>query len=60
MQKSLVIQLAFSVSILLTSFVDADETAVRKALGEYVDVFNQKAAEMFGGFWTEKGTHTCR
>ncbi len=41
-------------------FSPADEAAVRKTLTEYVDIFNQKAAEKVGAYWTEKGTHTDR
>lgn len=53
------------VCVLLVSFMAlptaaADEAAVRETLREYVELFNQKAADKVGAFWTEKGTHTDR
>lgn len=37
-----------------------DEAAVRKTLSDYVDVFNQKAVDQIGRFWTASGTHVDR
>lgn len=39
---------------------DADETAVRKSLSDYVSVLNQRAVDRIGEFWTEEGTHVDR
>ena len=60
MKKSFSIALSLCASFMAPPFVLADEAAVRKTLGEYVDVFNQKAADKVGGYWTEEGTHTDR
>ena len=60
MKKSSSIAFALAASFLAAPLVRADEGAVRRALAEYVDVFNQKAAEKVGAYWTEKGTHTDR
>jgi uncharacterized protein (TIGR02246 family) len=60
MKKSTSIAFALAASFLAAPLVMADEAAVRKTLGEYVDVFNQKATEKVGAYWTENGTHTDR
>ncbi|MCA9009329.1 MAG: SgcJ/EcaC family oxidoreductase [Planctomycetaceae bacterium] len=60
MRKSCFIALALLVSFMAVPIIRADESAIRKTLAEYVDVFNQKAAEKVGAYWTENGTHTDR
>lgn len=60
MRKSFSAVLALVVTIMVVSHGHADEAAVRRTLGQYVEVFNQKAAEKVGAFWTEHGTHTDR
>lgn len=39
---------------------NCDEAAVRKTLADYVNVFNQKAVDQVGSFWTASGTHIDR
>ena len=55
---------SIAMTIFATFFVvpstHADEASVLKVLADYVDVFNQKAADKVAGFWTEMGTHTDR
>ncbi len=51
---------ALVATLFATSMAEANETAVRKMLAEYVNVFNQKEAAKVGQFWTEDGTHTDR
>ncbi|MBL8820284.1 MAG: nuclear transport factor 2 family protein [Planctomyces sp.] len=40
--------------------VNADDAAVRKAMKEFVDVFNQRDAAKLASLWTETATHTDR
>ena len=51
---------ALVATLIATSIADANETAVRKMLADYVDVFNKKEATKVGQFWTESGTHMDR
>lgn len=60
MKKMVLGTFAFFTAFVLTSVADANETAVRKMLSDYVNVFNQKEADKVGQFWTESGTHTDR
>lgn len=54
------IALTVFATCLVVPSINADEASVRKVLSEYVEVFNQKAADKVAGFWTEKGTHSDR
>lgn len=60
MYKSGTIAFVLLAGLLNCGVATADESAVRKTMADYVDVFNQKAADKTAEFWTENGTHTDR
>lgn len=60
MLKSCATTFLLCCGISLCATAEGDEAAVRKTLAAYVDVFNQKAADQVGSFWTATGTHTDR
>lgn len=60
MTKQIAIVCLFLLGFVLNTQASADEAAVRKTLASYVEVFNSKAAERVGSFWTENGSHTDR
>ncbi len=60
MKKSGIISFVLFAGLLNCCLASADEAAVRKTLGDYVDVFNQKAVDKVAEFWTKNGTHTDR
>jgi uncharacterized protein (TIGR02246 family) len=60
MYKLTSIALILFATLFVVPSTHADEASVRKVLAEYVEVFNQKAADKVAGFWTEQGTHTDR
>ena len=50
MKKVCSFAIVFLLSGVAVPSADADETVVSKTLAEYVDVFNQKAAEKVAGY----------
>ncbi len=57
-KRSILCAILVSLPVFPTTF--ADEATVRKTLSDYVDNFNQRAADKVASFWTENGTYTDR